>query len=217
MRAVAGLLILYTLSSPALAEEAPDATGETVYRAHCAECHNGSAMRAPDLAGLRQLSAAAIKAALTGGSMSAQGQGLTPAEIDAVSGFLGSSSVPATNAAGTCTETIPVPADAFAEPHWNGWGVDPEQHRFQPAAMAGLAAEDVPQLKLEWAFGFPGATALRATDGIRRALVYRQRQRQGLFAGCQDRMRRLGLPCRSPGTHVDQHRHRARRVDRLFW
>jgi hypothetical protein len=33
-------------------------------------------------------------------------------------------------------------------PHWNGWGVDLSQRRFQPADMAQLAAEDVPKLKL---------------------------------------------------------------------
>jgi polyvinyl alcohol dehydrogenase (cytochrome) len=44
----------------------------------------------------------------------------------------------------------------MAMPHWNGWGVDPAQHRFQPAAMAGLSAEQVSKLKLKWAFGFPG-------------------------------------------------------------
>src|ERR1700758_3203414 len=51
-------------------------------------------------------------------------------------------------------------ANGFADPsvpHWNGWGVDSSQRRFQSAEMAQLAAEDVPRLKLKWAFGFPGA------------------------------------------------------------
>src|SRR5579872_6917738 len=48
-------------------------------------------------------------------------------------------------------------ADPMSVPHWNGWGVDSSQRRFQPAEMAQLAAEDVPRLKLKWAFGFPGA------------------------------------------------------------
>ena len=48
-------------------------------------------------------------------------------------------------------------ADPLNEPHWNGWGVDPSQHRFQPADMARLSASDLPRLKLKWAFGFPGA------------------------------------------------------------
>ena len=48
-------------------------------------------------------------------------------------------------------------ANPLNEPHWNGWGVDPSQHRFQPADMARLSASDLPRLKLKWAFGFPGA------------------------------------------------------------
>ena len=37
---------------------------------------------------------------------------------------------------------------------WLGSGLD--NHRFQPAALAGLTAGDVPKLKLAWAFGVPG-------------------------------------------------------------
>ena len=45
-------------------------------------------------------------------------------------------------------------ADPLSGPHWNGWGVDPSQRRFQPAEMAQLAAQDghlgspVPVLRL---------------------------------------------------------------------
>jgi polyvinyl alcohol dehydrogenase (cytochrome) len=166
MRGIATLLVLYMISSSALAEEARDASGEALFRAHCAECHNGSVMRAPDASALRQLSAAAIKAALTSGNMSVQGQELSPAEIDTVSRFLGNNSAPVASAAAACTKTIPVPADAFAEPHWNGWGVDLAQHRFQPATMAELAAADVPKLKLKWAFGFDGVTRAYAQPTI---------------------------------------------------
>ena len=48
-------------------------------------------------------------------------------------------------------------ADPLNKPHWNGWGVDSSQHRFQPADMARLAPSDAARLKLKWAFGFPGA------------------------------------------------------------
>ena len=49
-------------------------------------------------------------------------------------------------------------ADPLAKPHWVGWGAGVEQHRFQPAEMAQLSADQVPKLKLKWAFGFPGVT-----------------------------------------------------------
>ncbi len=166
MRSLAALLILSALCSPALADEARDARGEALYRARCAECHSGNVMRAPNIEALRQLSAAAIRAALTSGTMRVQGQGLSPADVDAVSRFLGSSLVAAANAATPCAATSPVPEDAFADPHWNGWGGDATQHRFQPAAMAELTAEDVPKLKLAWAFEFEGVNRAYAQPTI---------------------------------------------------
>jgi polyvinyl alcohol dehydrogenase (cytochrome) len=60
--------------------------------------------------------------------------------------------------AGACPNAAPSFTNPLSAPHWNGWGVDPAQSRFQPAEMALLAAADVPRLKLKWAFGFPGAT-----------------------------------------------------------
>ena len=58
---------------------------------------------------------------------------------------------------GACPSASATFADPLSAPHWNGWGVDAAQHRFQPSEMAQLAADDVPRLKLKWAFGFPGA------------------------------------------------------------
>ena len=166
MRVIAYLLILCALSYPALGEETQGAAGATIFKAHCAKCHDSGVLRAPDVSALRQLSAASIKATLTGGRMRTQGERLSAAEIDAVSRFLGTNSAPAASAADSCTNAIPVSADALAEPHWNGWGVDAAQHRFQPAMMAQLAAADVPHLKLKWAFGFDGVTHAYAQPTI---------------------------------------------------
>ena len=57
-------------------------------------------------------------------------------------------------------------------PRWNGWGVDINNSRFQPAAMAGLTPEQVPRLKLKWAFGFPGASAANAQPTIVGGLLF---------------------------------------------
>jgi polyvinyl alcohol dehydrogenase (cytochrome) len=62
----------------------------------------------------------------------------------------------------------PATADRCAEvrafspdtaPWWNGWGVDATNSRYQPASGAGLSADDVPRLKLKWAFGFDNGNA----------------------------------------------------------
>src|SRR6516165_7192992 len=56
--------------------------------------------------------------------------------------------------------------DPLSAPHWNGWGVDSSQHRFQPSVMAQLAPDDVPRLKVKWAFGYPGAVRAFAQPTI---------------------------------------------------
>ena len=67
---------------------------------------------------------------------------------------------------GACPAAATGFADPMSVPHWNGWGVDSSQRRFQSAEMAQLAAEDVPRLKLKWAFGFPGANFAAAQPTV---------------------------------------------------
>src|SRR5215469_8479077 len=58
---------------------------------------------------------------------------------------------------GKCATAGAPLVDPLSAPHWNGWGVDSSQHRFQPSIMAQLAPDDVSRLKVKWAFGYPGA------------------------------------------------------------
>jgi polyvinyl alcohol dehydrogenase (cytochrome) len=55
---------------------------------------------------------------------------------------------------------------SIASPSWNGWGADSANTRFQPAAAAQLRVDDVPNLKLKWAFGFPGARAVSGQPAV---------------------------------------------------
>ncbi|MGD0957450.1 MAG: PQQ-binding-like beta-propeller repeat protein [Candidatus Acidiferrales bacterium] len=57
-----------------------------------------------------------------------------------------------------CAANPPL-ADPLAGPAWNGWGVDPENTRYQTTSGAELRANQVPSLKLKWAFGFPGSVS----------------------------------------------------------
>ncbi|PYT97367.1 MAG: hypothetical protein DMG38_20085 [Acidobacteria bacterium] len=146
-------------------ETVTNKAGEALYKQRCAACHEGPVPKAPNRAALKQMSPENIRFALVGGSMAVQGLGLTTAQIADLAEFL-TGRLP-------LKEQIPAaamcPADAgqafddpLARPHWNGWGVDLEQHRFQPAEMAQLSAEQVPKLKLKWAFGFPGVFRAQA-------------------------------------------------------
>ena len=108
----------------------------------------------------------------------------------------GSASPPA----GACPNAAPAFTDPLSAPHWNGWGVDPAQSRFQPAAMAGLAAADVPRLEAQVGVRIPrGNFRLRAADRHRRAGVHRQPSWKSLFARCEHRLHVLGVRRRRPG------------------
>jgi polyvinyl alcohol dehydrogenase (cytochrome) len=134
--------------------------GEAVYQKHCAQCHDKGVGRAPQLLTLSQFTPERVLAALSTGKMVEQGKALSLAESRAVAMYVtGGKSFGAEVAAaqGACAAPAPSFDKPFAGPYWNGWGVDTSNRRMQPAAMAGLRADQVPQLKLKWAFGYPGA------------------------------------------------------------
>lgn len=156
---LAAITAALTAAGPARAQSTSSAEGAPLYRERCAGCHEGGAARAPDFATLRQMSPDRVMSSLKSGSMSTQGQGLSDAQLDSLSRFVAGATVAANDGPsnGKCPDAV-VLADALAKPHWNGWGANVSQARFQPAEMARLGAQDVPHLKLKWAFGFPGAT-----------------------------------------------------------
>jgi polyvinyl alcohol dehydrogenase (cytochrome) len=172
-------------AAPALAQ-AP--SGEAVYKQNCAACHDGNLPRMPTRAALRELTPEHVETALSSFSMRRQGANLSPAERRAVAEFVtgrpsGSYRAPleiipksAYCAAGVTGASAPL-----AGASWNGWGGDARNTRFQSAAAAGLAAADVPKLKLKWAFGVPGVSASgsqitvagsRVFVGTRNGIVY---------------------------------------------
>jgi polyvinyl alcohol dehydrogenase (cytochrome) len=140
--------------------QAPD--GAAIFARDCASCHDGAdGSRAPKPELLRQRSPEAILAALTAGGMRPQGARLSGAERRAVAEFLAGRAPGGdiTGAStGRCTTTPPID-DAGSSASWTGWSPSPTNTRFQPAAQAGLTADQVPRLSLRWAFGFPDATS----------------------------------------------------------
>ena len=169
------LLIFPVIADSARGEDV--AAGEALYRARCAECHDAGVGRAPQIEALRQMPARRIWLALMSGTMSTQSEGLTGEQIDELVRFLAgtwppTAAMPAAVPDSACAAPGHALVDPLAEPHWNGWGVNTSQHRFQPAAMARLAPEDVPRLKLKWAFGFAGDTRASAQPTVMGGRVF---------------------------------------------
>jgi polyvinyl alcohol dehydrogenase (cytochrome) len=173
----AALVIVLTVTASALAQTpggASSLNGRALFENRCATCHAGNDARVPSVAALRERAPEAVVDALTTGAMRQQGSDLSDAERRAIAEYLtgkaiGSAATPASM--GRCASP-PLPFDLSRGPQWNGWGVDVTNTRFQPAAQAGLTAEQVPKLTLKWAFGFPNATTARALPTVAGGRVF---------------------------------------------
>jgi len=147
----------------AAAAQAIQALG--TFEARCGVCHTKPADdRTPTRESLRARTPEAILDAITTGSMAVNATGLTDAQKRMLAEYITDRPLGAALAGqasamkNRCTAT-PL-GNPLTGPSWNGWGVDEGNSRFQPAAAARLTADQVPKLKLKWAFGFPnGASA----------------------------------------------------------
>jgi len=154
-----GVLVVSVTTASAQTTQGNNREGEALYTDRCAKCHESGVPRAATREALSRLSPDVIRAALTTGSMRTQGAELTQGQIELLARTLGTAApVPASTNNNACTAQTSAPfANPLDQPHWNGWGGNIAQHRFQPATMAQLPANQVSRLKLKWAFGFPGA------------------------------------------------------------
>jgi len=163
-----GLLVSFAwLAGVALAQRT-----DAMFDQNCASCHEvgstANSAKAPDRKAISKLTTEAIYASLTTGSMKDRAQSLTDLQKRRLAEFLGGlrklgaveAGVETGSAArmpNRCPDNPPL-GDISSSPSWNGWSTDGTNTRFQSSANAGIAAADVPRLKLKWAFGLPGAT-----------------------------------------------------------
>jgi len=169
------------------ATAAPDATdGAAVYATHCASCHDSGAQRMPSKEALQAMAPDSIVQALESGAMRVLGQwGMDGPERVAVAEYLSGKPFDPQwreREMKTCGEPLPLSDDPFAKPHWNGWGIDDNNTRFQPAAMAGLDKTGVSGLELKWAFAFPGETVVEAQPTIVDGTLYIGSRSGNLYA-----------------------------------
>ena len=140
--------------------------GEALFGTYCATCHEGPGAnpQAPGREVMRRMSAEQILESLERGAMRTRAAERSRAQRRALAEYLSGKplgadyglSIPKS----AFCDAAPAPrADALAGPAWNGWGNGIANARFQSLEAAGLKANDLPRLKLKWAFGFPGATS----------------------------------------------------------
>src|SRR5215469_11065131 len=146
------------------AQRLSESTGINLFASHCTQCHGVIPVeRAPTEATIRAMTPERIYEAITTGSMKANAANLTDDEKRLLAEFMGGRKLDKDDAGDSknmpnrCASRPPV--RNLSAPSWNGWG-DLSNTRFGSAKDAGLTAGKVSRLKLKWAFGFPGATAM---------------------------------------------------------
>jgi len=143
---------------------------DALFDQNCASCHEvgpaATAAKAPDRRTFSKLTTEQIFASMKTGSMRDRAQSLTDIQKQRLAEFLGGLRKMGAGEAGDasrmtnrCADNPPL-GDISAGPSWNGWSTEGNNARFQSSANAGIAAADVPRLKLKWAFGLPGATTV---------------------------------------------------------
>jgi polyvinyl alcohol dehydrogenase (cytochrome) len=141
---------------------------------HCASCHEAADSRAPSREALSHRSTEIIYAALTKGAMSVNASALNDSQKQAMAIFLSGRPFGAEAGRGAAAQMPnrcePTPLAQPGAGDWNGWGLDGTNTRFQPAP--GFTADQVPQLTLKWAFGFPGAASAYGQPAVVGGRVY---------------------------------------------
>lgn len=162
-RSVFILVILLAMLWPALNSSAQTTKGAVVFENRCASCHGNptSTKPAPDILSLWKMTANDIYAARTKPAHAAV-TGISDDDWRETAFYMGRRRVDVEKLTDAKLMPNPCPGnspmgDLSAKPLWNGWGNDVSNARFQPAKAAGISADQVPNLKLKWAFGFPGA------------------------------------------------------------
>jgi polyvinyl alcohol dehydrogenase (cytochrome) len=80
--------------------------------------------------------------------------------------------LPSPAATGSCGATAFRLEGPLSDPHWSGWGNDPQQRRFQSALAAGIDPRSVGRLRLKWAFAFPGANQASSQPAVAGGRVF---------------------------------------------
>ena len=166
------LCLFFAMASfAALAADDPYAA--QLFQKNCASCHNseaGAGGRVPQIAALKSMTPAAIQKTLESGVMKQQAAPLSPDERQRIASFLGTT-VTLERKRDEIANLCPAGVAPGESPAWASWGGGLANTRFQSAKDAGLRAEDVPRLKLKWAFAFPDTSTMRSQPAIYRGRV----------------------------------------------
>lgn len=175
LRALLCTLLLTMMARQLPAQPAPAANAQSLFERNCASCHAAQTSGAPDRATLAKMTPEAIYRALTSGPMRPQAAALAEPAKRSLAEYLTGATLKLSQFADAAQMPNRCSGDSHADANgaaWNGWGADASNTRFQNTQGAGLAASQVPRLKLKWAFGFPGVSSVWGQPSVTGGRVY---------------------------------------------
>jgi polyvinyl alcohol dehydrogenase (cytochrome) len=151
--------------------------GGPLFQTNCASCHDGTVPKAPAIVWLEMMAPDAVLASMEDGIMREQAAHLSAAERRQIAEYLARTPSDAWRPAAEPPMCGPERArfDLADPPAHVLWGHD--NRRFVAADTGGLTAEDLPRLRLKWAFAYPAAQRARSQPAIGWG---------GIFVGSQD-------------------------------
>ncbi len=141
--------------------------GRALFRANCVTCHDGTVPRAPAVVWLEMMAPDAVLAAMATGIMRQQAAHLSADEQRLIAEYLAR-----TPAEAWRQEEAGPPVCAGEHARFDRtdppapvlWGHD--NRRFVSRQAGGLTSEEVPRLRLKWAFAHPAAQRARSQPAI---------------------------------------------------
>ena len=142
----------------------PPAAAQELFSNQCASCHYGKgAATAPSVTHLSAMTPRSIVAALESGKMQIQGAALSKQEKIGVAELLTSKKYTEGRLPLNMCKDVSL---QLSKVKYSGWGGSAEATGYIAPDIAQMTAEQVPGLKLIWAFGFDGGTVTRSKPAV---------------------------------------------------
>ncbi len=151
-------------------------SGQKLYQAYCAACHNGAVKEAPSFASLQKLSQEAILKALQAGVMKVQGAAISAMNQKLLAEFISSKKEESKVILGKCGKEKSYQPQKLTI---GNWGNSLGNQRYISDNVL-INKENISKLELDWVFAFPDATCARTQPTIAGNTIFTASQ-QGLI------------------------------------
>lgn len=156
-------------------------SGAALFEENCAGCHNGSVPKAPHQIVFRMSAPESILETLQHGVMQAQAEHLSAEEKIAVAEYLSGQKLGDAKIVASKMCSDPMQLNKGSD-EVTSWGMGLRNDRYRTAAQSKLTKANAGNLKLRWAFAYPGASRARSQPTVYGDTVFMGSQDGTIYA-----------------------------------